>query len=58
MESCIWNPESDTLTPPILVSVEILTKTLEVDNNACDESHEAGCNERVQVANLGPEKKA
>ena len=38
MKSCIWNPESDTLTSPVFVSVIILTENSEVDNNVPNKS--------------------
>ena len=39
----------------IFVSVLILTKKVEIDNNAQGESHKVVCDERVQMENIGQE---
>ena len=37
------------------MSVLILTKKVEIDNNAQGESHKVVCDERVQMENIGQE---
>ena len=53
METRIWDYYLDDLNSAIFVSVEIFTKTVEVDNNARDESHRPGFDKREQVVSLG-----
>ena len=39
------------------MSAVILTNNVKVDNNALGESRKSGYDERVQVVNIGPEKR-
>ena len=50
-------PSCIPLHSHIFVSVKILTKKVDLDNNSRNESHKFGCEKCVQVVNLGPEKR-